>query len=50
MPDRADIFYTLALALERNQARADALQAAERAVRLAPDFAAAKDLTQRLRR
>jgi tetratricopeptide (TPR) repeat protein len=47
---RADVFYHLALALERAQRPVDALQAAERAVKLAPGYADARDLSQRLRR
>ena len=47
-PDRADIYYHLALALEADHKPADALRAAEQALRLAPDFADARGLSQRL--
>ena len=50
LPDRPDAFYLLALALEKSREPAAALEAADRAVQLAPDFAAAQDLSQRLRR
>jgi tetratricopeptide (TPR) repeat protein len=43
-----EAFYQLALALEADHKPADALHAAEEALRLAPDFAGARDLTQRL--
>jgi tetratricopeptide (TPR) repeat protein len=48
LPNRPDIYYHLALALEADHKPADAFRAAERAVRLAPDFADARGLTQRL--
>jgi tetratricopeptide (TPR) repeat protein len=48
LPNRADIHYHLALALEADHKPADAFRAAEQAVRLAPDFADARGLTQRL--
>ncbi len=47
-PNRADIYYHLALALEADHKPADALRAAEQALRLAPDFADARGLSQRL--
>jgi tetratricopeptide (TPR) repeat protein len=47
-PDQADIYYNLALALEADHKPADALRAIEHALRLAPDFAAARGLSQRL--
>jgi tetratricopeptide (TPR) repeat protein len=47
-PGRADIHYNLALALEADHKPADALRAAEQALRLAPDFADARALSQRL--
>jgi tetratricopeptide (TPR) repeat protein len=50
LTDRADVYYQLALALEAAHEPADALRAAEHALRLVPDFAAARDLTHRLRR
>jgi tetratricopeptide (TPR) repeat protein len=48
LPDRPDIHYQLALALEAGHKPADALRAVERAMRLAPDFADARGLSQRL--
>jgi tetratricopeptide (TPR) repeat protein len=50
MPDNAEVHYHLALALEAGHQKADALRAAERAVRLAPNDAAARGLSERLRR
>jgi tetratricopeptide (TPR) repeat protein len=50
MPGRADVYYHLALALEADNKRTDALHAAEQAVRLAPGDAAVRDLSERLRR
>jgi tetratricopeptide (TPR) repeat protein len=47
-PDRADIYYRLALALESGRKPTDALRAAEQAVHLAPDFTDARALSQRL--
>ncbi len=47
-PNRADIYYHLALALEADQKAGDALRAAEQALRLAPDFADARGLSHRL--
>ena len=48
LPNRPDIYYHLALALEGDHKPADAFRAAEQAVRLAPDFADARGLSQRL--
>jgi tetratricopeptide (TPR) repeat protein len=48
LPDRPDIYYHLALALEADHKPNEALRAAERALRLAPDFADARGLSQRL--
>jgi len=47
-PDRPDLYYHLALALEADHKLADAFRAAEQAVRLAPDFADARGLSHRL--
>ena len=47
-PDRPDIYYRLALALEAGHKPADALRAAEQALHLAPEFADARALSQRL--
>jgi tetratricopeptide (TPR) repeat protein len=49
LPDRADVYFQLAVALEAAHQKADALQAAEQALRLAPDYADARDLSRRLR-
>jgi tetratricopeptide (TPR) repeat protein len=48
LPNRPDIYYQLALALEADHKPAEALRAAERASHLAPDFADARALTKRL--
>jgi len=48
LPNRPDIYYHLALALEADHNPADAFRAAQQAVRLAPDFADARGLSQRL--
>jgi len=48
LPDRPDIYYHLALALEADHKPADAFRAAEQALRLAPDSAQARGLSQRL--
>ena len=48
--DRADVHYYLALALEQAQKPAEALQAAQRALALAPADAAVQGLSERLRR
>jgi tetratricopeptide (TPR) repeat protein len=50
LPNRADVYFQLALALDAAHQPTDALQAAEHALRLAPDYADARDLSQRLRR
>lgn len=50
LPQRADVYYDLALALERASRYDDARQAADRALTLAPDFAGARDLSRRLKR
>ena len=50
LPNRPDVHYHLALALEAASQRGDALKAAEQALRLAPDFADARSLSERLRR
>ena len=48
LPNRADLYYNLALALEGDRKPADALRAAEQALRLAPNFADARTLSHRL--
>jgi tetratricopeptide (TPR) repeat protein len=48
LPGRSDIYYHLALALEADHKPAEALRAAEQALRLAPDFVDAKGLSNRL--
>ncbi len=48
LQNRPDVCYQLALALEATHKTAEALEAAEQAVRLAPDFADARTLSQRL--
>ena len=50
LPNRADVYYFLAVALVAAHQPADALKAAEQALRLAPDYADARDLSKRLRR
>ncbi len=50
LPGRADVFYHLALALEADNKRTDALRAVEQAVRLAPGDDAVRGLSERLRR
>lgn len=47
---RPDVFYQLALALQSSENSADALKAAERATTLAPEWAEARELSQKLRR
>ncbi len=49
-PGRAEVFVHLALALEADNKRTDALRAVEQAVRLAPSDAAVRGLSERLRR
>jgi tetratricopeptide (TPR) repeat protein len=48
LPSRPDVYYHLALALEADHRSADALRAAQQALRLAPDYADARALAQRL--
>jgi tetratricopeptide (TPR) repeat protein len=50
LPDRPDIYYNLALALEADHKRADARSAAEQALKLAPTDSAVRQLSERLRR
>jgi len=50
LSDRPDVQYHLALALAADHRDKDALAAAERALQLAPDYADARALTQKLRR
>ena len=50
LPDRPDVFYTLALALDASAKADDARKAADRAVTLAPGWAEARELSQKLRR
>jgi tetratricopeptide (TPR) repeat protein len=47
-PDRADVYYHLAVALEADHKPADALRAAEQALRISPDYADARGLSHRL--
>jgi tetratricopeptide (TPR) repeat protein len=47
-PGRPDIVYQLAVALDGDHKPAEALRAAEAALRLAPDFADARALSHRL--
>jgi tetratricopeptide (TPR) repeat protein len=49
LPRRADIYYHLALAFEAGRKPAEALGAAQEAMRLAPDFDQAQALSNRLR-
>ena len=42
LPDRADVYYYLALALDADHKSDDALKAAEEALRLSPDYADAR--------
>jgi tetratricopeptide (TPR) repeat protein len=48
LPTRPEVYYQLALALEADHRPAEALRAAERALRLAPDFGDARALSRRL--
>lgn len=48
LASRPDLYYYLAVALEADHKPADAFRAAEQALRLAPDFADARGLSQRL--
>lgn len=50
LPQRPDVHFFLALALNAASRPDDALKSAEQALQLAPDYAAAQDLTERLRR
>jgi tetratricopeptide (TPR) repeat protein len=50
LPDRPDIYYHLALALEADHKQADAQSAADQALRLAPTNSAVRQLSERLRR
>ncbi|APW62557.1 tetratricopeptide repeat protein [Paludisphaera borealis] len=50
LPNRPDVHFNLALALEAASQPGDALKSAEQALQLAPDYADARDLSQRLRR
>lgn len=50
LPDRPDVHFNLALALEAAREPGDALKSAEQALKLAPNYADARDLSQRLRR
>jgi tetratricopeptide (TPR) repeat protein len=50
LPDRPDIHYHMALALEADHKPAEARRAAEQALRLAPDFVDAQKLSNRLAR
>lgn len=50
LPNRPDVFFGLALALEASFKQADALKAAERASSLAPEWAEARELSKKLRR
>lgn len=50
LPDRPDVYYNLALALEQGKQKPDALKAAEHASKLAPAWADARGLSERLRR
>src|SRR5262249_54398734 len=48
LPNRPELYYQLALALEADHRPADAFRAAEQALRLSPDFADARGLSKRL--
>jgi tetratricopeptide (TPR) repeat protein len=50
LPNRPDVFYHLALALDADHKTGAALEAAEHALKLAPEYADARSLSQRLRR
>ena len=50
LPRRADVFYHLALALNAAHKVGDARQAADHALKLAPNDDATRDLSRRLRR
>jgi tetratricopeptide (TPR) repeat protein len=48
LPGRAEVYYHLALALEADHKPAEALQTAQQALRLSPDFTLAQGLSNRL--
>ena len=50
LPGRADVHYQLALALDAAHLQAEALKAAETALRLSPNYTEARNLSERLRR
>ena len=50
LPGRPDVFYHLALALEADNKKTEALRAVQQAVQLAPADASVRDLSERLRR
>lgn len=50
LPDRPEVFYALALALDGAKLTVDARKAAERAETLAPNWAEARELSAKLRR
>ncbi len=50
LKNRPDVFYHLALALNADHKTADALRATERALKLAPEYADARNLSSQLRR
>ena len=50
LKNRPDVFYHLALALNADHTTADALRATERALKLAPEYADARNLSSQLRR
>ena len=50
LPNRPDVHFNLALALEAARQPGDAFKEAQQALKLAPDYADARDLSQRLRR
>ena len=50
LQDRPDVFYHLALALNADHKTADAIEATERALKLAPEYADARNLSTQLRR
>jgi tetratricopeptide (TPR) repeat protein len=50
LQNRPEVFYHLALALNADHKTADALQATERALKLAPEYADARNLSTQLRR
>ncbi len=50
LPERPDVFFALALALEAAARQPDALKAAETASKLAPEWSEARELSAKLRR